>query len=307
MPEIIEGGHLYIAQPPLYKVAKGRSEVYLKDDTALENYLVDAGIDALLLETPGGARSGQDLRGLIEHGRRLRALMRYVPRSLDHGLVEALALTGALDPDLDTAGRHSAAATAATWLNAAERALTGGAEAVWTVEAVEGGGYTLERRWRGVSDHHAIDAGFLASQEARRMHKLAAEQAESYARPGRLVKASGAAAEVETEVADGEENDVPAATNAKANPVTRPSELLEAIFAHSRKGLAISRYKGLGEMNAEQLWETTLDPSNRSLLRVEAEQADVAHEIFERLMGDEVEPRRDFIQTNALSVANLDV
>src|SRR3546814_6069521 len=82
MPEIIQGGHLYIAQPPLYKVAKGRSEVYLKDDTALENYLVDAGIDALLLETPGGARSGQDLRGLIEHGRRLRARMRY--RSEEH-------------------------------------------------------------------------------------------------------------------------------------------------------------------------------------------------------------------------------
>ncbi|HEV7314628.1 DNA topoisomerase (ATP-hydrolyzing) subunit B [Sphingopyxis sp.] len=307
MPEIIEGGHLYIAQPPLYKVAKGRSEVYLKDDTALENYLVDAGIDALLLETPGGARSGQDLRGLIDHGRRLRALMRYVPRNLNHGLIEALALTGALDPDLDTAGRHSAAATAATWLNAAERALTGGAEAVWTVEAVEGGGYTLERRWRGVSDHHAIDAAFLGSQEARRMHKLAAEQADSYARPARLVKATGAAAEVEAEIADGEEPDLPAATSAKASPVTRPSELLEAIFAHSRKGLAISRYKGLGEMNAEQLWETTLDPANRSLLRVEAEQADVAHEIFERLMGDEVEPRRDFIQTNALSVANLDV
>src|SRR3546814_5096428 len=101
--------------------------------------------------------------------------------------------------------------------------------------------------------------------------------------------------------------EVPATTNAKANPFTRPSELLEAILAHSRKGLAISRYKGLGEMNAEQLWETTLDPSHRSLLRVEAEQADVAHEIFERLMGDEVEPRRDFIQMNALSVANLDV
>src|SRR3546814_9878366 len=123
--------------------------------------------------------------------------MRYVPRRLDHGLVEALALTGALDPDLDTAGRHSAAATAATWLNAAERALTGGAEAVWTVEAVEGGGYTRERRWRGVSDHHAIDSGFLASQEARRMHKLAAEQADSYSGPGRSVKASGEAAEIE--------------------------------------------------------------------------------------------------------------
>jgi DNA gyrase subunit B len=233
--------------------------------------------------------------------------MNYVPRSLDHALVEALALTGALDPALDTAGRHSAAATAARWLGAAERALTGGNEAVWTVEAVEGGGYTLERRWRGVSDHHVIDAAFLASQEARRLHKLAAEQAETYTSPARLVKASGAAPVEADPVEDGEEGETIAATGAKANPVTRPSELLDAIFAHSRKGLSISRYKGLGEMNAEQLWETTLDPSNRSLLRVEADQADVAHEIFERLMGDEVEPRRDFIQTNALSVANLDV
>ncbi|WOF43718.1 DNA topoisomerase (ATP-hydrolyzing) subunit B [Sphingopyxis indica] len=305
MPEIIENGHLYIAQPPLYKVAKGRSEVYLKDDTALENYLVDAGIDALLLESAGGARSGNDLRTLIEHGRRLRALMRYVPRTLDHGLVEALALAGALDPALDTAGRHSAAETAAQWLNAAERAITGGAEALWTVEAVEGGGYTLERRWRGVSDHHVVDAAFLASQEARRLHTLASEQAETYASPARLVKGTAAA----TTGADAEEEDgeAIASSSAKASPVTRPSELLDAIFAFSRKGLSISRYKGLGEMNAEQLWETTLDPANRSLLRVEAEQADVAHEIFERLMGDEVEPRRDFIQTNALSVANLDV
>jgi DNA gyrase subunit B len=317
MPEIIEGGHLYIAQPPLYKVAKGRSEVYLKDDTALENYLVDGGIDALMLETTGGARSGADLRDLIEHGRRLRALMRYVPRGHNYELIEALALNGALDPALDSAGRTAAGVRAAEWLNAAERALTGGAEAKWTITAGDGG-YTLEKRWRGVSDHHAIDAAFLASQEARRLHKLASEQADTYAHPGRLVKGSSAAAqaadaaalaaadaaEVDAEASD---SDLPAVASGKVTPITRPSELLEAIFAHSRKGLAISRYKGLGEMNAEQLWETTLDPSNRSLLRVEAEQADVAHEIFERLMGDEVEPRRDFIQTNALSVANLDV
>jgi DNA gyrase subunit B len=317
MPEIIEGGHLYIAQPPLYKVAKGRSEVYLKDDTALENYLVDGGIDALMLETMGGARSGADLRGLIEHGRRLRALMRYVPRGHNYELVEALALNGALDPALDSAGRTAAGIKAAEWLNAAERALTGGIEAKWTIVAGDGG-YTLEKRWRGVSDHHAIDAAFLASQEARRLHKLATEQAETYANPGRLVKGSGAAAQAADAAAlaaasaaeddaEASDSDLPAATVGKVTPITRPSELLEAIFAHSRKGLAISRYKGLGEMNAEQLWETTLDPSNRSLLRVEAEQADVAHEIFERLMGDEVEPRRDFIQTNALSVANLDV
>ncbi|MBL9064754.1 MAG: DNA topoisomerase (ATP-hydrolyzing) subunit B [Sphingopyxis sp.] len=314
MPEIIENGHLYIAQPPLYKVAKGRSEVYVKDDSALENYLVDGGIDALMLETTGGARSGADLRELIEHGRRLRALMRYVPRGHNYELVEALALNGALDPALDSAGRAAAALRAAEWLNTAERALTGGAEATWTVVANDGG-YTLEKRWRGVSDHHTIDAAFLASQEARRLHKLASEQAESYAHPARLVKGSGAAALATAEAAaepvdddtDAGDSDLPAAASGKVTPITRPSELLEAIFAHSRKGLAISRYKGLGEMNAEQLWETTLDPANRSLLRVEAEQADIAHEIFERLMGDEVEPRRDFIQTNALSVANLDV
>src|SRR3546814_10810016 len=107
MPEIIENGHLYIAQPPLYKVAKGRSEVYLKDDNALENYLVDAGIDALLLESAGGARSGSDLRMLIEHGRRLRSLMHYVPRTLDHGLVAALALTGALRSEEHTSELQS--------------------------------------------------------------------------------------------------------------------------------------------------------------------------------------------------------
>jgi len=317
MPEIIEAGHLYIAQPPLYKVAKGRSEVYLKDDTALENYLVDGGIDALMLETTGGARSGADLRDLIEHGRRLRALMRYVPRGHNYELIEALALNGALDPALDSVGRTAAGVRAAEWLNAAERALTGGAEAKWTIVAGDGG-YTLEKRWRGVSDHHAIDAAFLASQEARRLHKLASEQTETYAHPARLVKGSSAAAQAAEAAAlaaadaaeddaEASDSDLPAASIGKVTPITRPSELLEAIFAHSRKGLAISRYKGLGEMNAEQLWETTLDPSNRSLLRVEAEQADVAHEIFERLMGDEVEPRRDFIQTNALSVANLDV
>ena len=149
MPEIIEGGYLYIAQPPLYKVAKGRSEVYLKDDTALENYLVDGGIDALMLETTGGARSGDDLRDLIDHGRRLRALMRYVPRGHNYELVEALALNGALDPALDSAGRTAAGVRAAEWLNAAERALTGGIEAKWTITAERRRLYAGEALARG--------------------------------------------------------------------------------------------------------------------------------------------------------------
>ena len=306
MPEIIEKGHLYIAQPPLYKVAKGRSEVYLKDDAALENYLVDAALDGLRLETAGGARSGADLRGLIEHARRTRALMRYVPRRYDGGLVEALALNGALDPALDVAARTAAAARTAPWLDAADAATGGTREARWTIGTADGG-YVAERRWRGVSDHHVIDAGFLASQEARRVHALAVAEVDSYAAPARLVKLTGAQAAAEPESDDDAAEAAPAARAPASTVVTRPSDLLEGVFAYSRKGLAIARYKGLGEMNAEQLWETTLDPSNRSLLRVEAEQADLAHDIFERLMGDEVEPRRDFIQANALNVANLDV
>lgn len=309
MPEIIEGGYLYIAQPPLYKVAKGRSEVYLKDDAALDQYLVDAGIDSMRLETTGGARSGNDLRGLIDHARRMRNLMRYIPRRYDGALIEALALSGALDPEADDAARDSALANVATWLT------TGDHDARWSAKRLESGGYHLERLWRGVTDHHPIEAAFLGSQEARRLHTLASERSEDYAKTSKLVRlsASEKAAEVANadnlaEDADGLDDEAMAAVDdAKGTAVTRPSELLNAVFASSRKGLSFQRYKGLGEMNAEQLWETTLDPIHRSLLQVEIEQADVADEIFTRLMGDEVEPRRDFIQDNALNVANLDV
>jgi len=295
-PEIIARGHLFIAQPPLYKVAKGRSEVYLKDDTALDQYLVDAGVGALILETTQGARSGDDLRGLIEHARRMRTLMRYVPRRYDPAIIEALALGGALDPENDAAARAAAVARVAAWLDA------GDTEARWTGAATEGG-YVLERMWRGVRDHHAIDAAFVQSAEARKLHSLAGEQVSTYATPSRLVALKAAQAAPTRE--DGEEAEAPVDTRGVA--VNRPSELLEAVLGAGRKGLSVQRYKGLGEMNAEQLWETTLDPANRSLLQVEVSQADVADEIFTRLMGDVVEPRREFIQENALSVANLDV
>ena len=295
MPEIVSGGHLYIAQPPLYKVAKGRSEVYLKNDAALDDYLVDAGVGSLLLETEGGARSGEDLRSLIDHGRRMRTLMAYVPRRYDSSLIEALALTGALDPKLRPADRAEAAARVAAWQGRSDP------EANWSGIATEEGGYHLVRLWRGVSDHHIVDAAFVASAEARKLHALAAEQAESYLRTSRLVSLKASEKAVEQD--EGEE----AVADTRGKPISRPSELLDAVLASGRKGLAIARYKGLGEMNAEQLWETTLDPANRSLLRVEVAQADVADEIFTRLMGDVVEPRREFIQENALSVANLDV
>ncbi len=296
MPELIERGHLFIAQPPLYKVARGRSEVYVKDDNALDQYLVEAGLGALRLETGGVARGLPEFQELVEHARRMRTLMRYVPRRYDPTIIEALALAGALAPDMRGDDRLAAIQKVATWLDAADP------EARWTGRVAEEGGYHLERAWRGVTDHHIIEPAFMASAEARKLHGLAAEQVDNYAVASRLVSARSAITAVE----EGEDDDAPM-PDTKGIAVSRPSDLLEAILAAGRKGLSIQRYKGLGEMNAEQLWETTLDPANRSLLRVEIQQADVADEIFTRLMGDVVEPRREFIQNNALSVANLDV
>jgi DNA gyrase subunit B len=312
MPEIIERGHLFIAQPPLYKVAKGRSEVYLKDDARLDDYLVDAGIGLMRLETNEGARTGDDLRALADHARRVRSLMRYVPRRYDPAIIEALALTGALDPGLKPAQQAQAVARAAAWLQAADE------ESTWTGDTGADGDYVLRRLWRGVTDHHVVDHKFVGSAEARKLHTLSAEQTATYTTASRLVSVKGAAAaEAEAEEADPDGDDphskldgVPPperAPDARGILVRRPTELLDAILAAGRKGLAIQRYKGLGEMNADQLWDTTLDPDNRSLLRVEVLQADLADEIFTRLMGDVVEPRREFIQENALNVANLDV
>ncbi|WP_374529710.1 DNA topoisomerase (ATP-hydrolyzing) subunit B [Novosphingobium sp.] len=303
MPEIIRSGHLFIAQPPLYKVAKGRSEVYLKDGAALDRYLVEAGIAGRVLETVGGTRGGQDLEALVEHAMRMRSLMGFVPRRYDPAIVEALALAGVLNPELDRAGREAALARTALWLDAGDR------EAKWSAELTVEGAVLVKRVWRGVTDAYPIDASFLTSAEARKLARLAAENADVYAAPSRLVRASAAAEEpVEVDAAEGGEDEAqPARTIAAKDQVTRPSELLEAVLAGGRKGLSIARYKGLGEMNAEQLWETTLDPENRSLLQVKVEDADVTDEIFTRLMGDVVEPRRDFIQENALNVANLDV
>ena len=307
MPELIEAGHLMIAQPPLYKVARGRSEVYLKDDAALDEYLVDAGLDGLILDTKEGQRSGADLRTLVDHARRVRTLMRYAPKKYDPAMLEALALRGALDPNIDKTKRSANIAKVAEWL------AMGDEEASWSGEVAAEGGYLLKRLWRGVTDAFIIEPSFLTSAEARKLHALASEQSASYASPSILktLKKGGSSAEVTAEsgdIADGEEAAADEQeTKGKAIPITRPSELLDAVLAAGRRGLSIQRYKGLGEMNAEQLWETTLDPANRSLLRVEAGQADIADEIFTRLMGDVVEPRREFIQENALSVANLDV
>tara|TARA_B110001454_G_C12698646_1_gene425584 strand:- start:616 stop:1878 length:1263 start_codon:yes stop_codon:yes gene_type:complete len=301
MPQIIENGHLYIAQPPLYKATRGRSEVYLKDDTALDQYLVDNGVDTMALETHQGVRLGADLRSLIDHARRMRTVMRYVPRRYDARIIEALALNGALDVELSEAARTAALADAVRWMD------THDAEGAWTGSMSEEGGYHFQRNWRGVTDHMVVEAAFLGSAEARKLHATVAEQVDTYRQPSRLITAKAMAAE-DAAAASDDGDELPSIASTKgATVISRPSELLDAILAAGRKGLAIQRYKGLGEMNAEQLWETTLDPEARSMLRVGIEQADVADEIFTRLMGDVVEPRREFIQDNALNVANLDV
>ena len=235
----------------------------------------------------------------------MRTLMRYVPRRYDPMIIEALALGNGLDPAASREARGESLKTVVNRLDAADQ------DARWSSRVTEDGGYHFERLWRGVTDHHIVEAAFLASAEARKLHALAVEQAPAYLLPSKLIssKATAAAdAEAAAVIAEGaEDSDEPVAIAKGETLVSRPSQLLDAILLFGRKGLAIQRYKGLGEMNAEQLWETTLDPQNRSMLVVQVDQADVADAIFTQLMGDVVEPRRDFIQENALSVANLDV
>lgn len=309
MPEIIKAGHLFIAQPPLFKVAKGRSEVYLKDQPALDRYLVDAGLQGRVLETSGGTRGAEELRSLVDGALRLKNLLAFVPRRYDSGIIEQMALVGALEPGL--AGEALAAALG----RAAGRLGAGDREARWSAYQRDDGTVVFERLWRGVKDVHEIEARFLSSTEAHKLHGLAAAQAEAYTDPVKLVRAGAEVEEPEPEVPATPDDPLAGEAEEAAPPpaatfdgtISRPSQLLEAIFAAGRKGLSISRYKGLGEMNAEQLWETTLDPEARVLLQVKVEDADVTDEIFTRLMGDIVEPRREFIQDNALNVANLDV
>ncbi|MXO86653.1 DNA topoisomerase (ATP-hydrolyzing) subunit B [Altererythrobacter aurantiacus] len=306
MPEIVKAGHLFIAQPPLYKVGKGRSEMYLKDNPALDRYLVDAGLQGRILEVGGEPRGEGELRGLVDHALQMRGILGFVPRKYDTAIIEQTALAGAFDPELTDDGRRGALEAAARRLAMSDD------DAQWSVDIRDSGLVQFHRKWRGVTDVFDIEASFFASAEARKLHRIASEFADVYAQPIRLVKAS----EVEQQAEDGgtqtpaEESDGPTGAASAASDedaITRPTRLLDNVLAAGRKGLSVQRYKGLGEMNPDQLWETTLHPENRALLQVEVEDADVTDEIFTRLMGDVVEPRREFIQNNALNVANLDI
>ncbi|MWV26612.1 DNA topoisomerase (ATP-hydrolyzing) subunit B [Aurantiacibacter rhizosphaerae] len=299
MPEIIRAGHLFIAQPPLYKVAKGKSEVYLKDQGALDRYLVENGLQDRVLETGEGARSGADLTDLVEKALQLKNLLAFAPRKYDPAVIEAMAMAGALEPGLSSADRDTRLTHAAGQIQLSDP------EADWSARTTETGDVRFDRVWRGVTDVHMIEEKFLESAEARKLNTLGVAQAETYASLARLVKAGSGEAQSVSDDADETDADAPAFDPETA--ITRPTQLLDAVLTAGRKGLSISRYKGLGEMNAEQLWETTLDPDNRELLQVKVEDADVTDEIFTRLMGDVVEPRREFIQDNALNVANLDI
>ncbi|MBE7183079.1 MAG: DNA topoisomerase (ATP-hydrolyzing) subunit B [Methylobacterium mesophilicum] len=286
MPELIERGHLYIAQPPLYKVSRGKSSQYLKDQAAFEDYLIGSGLDEASLElATGEVRSGPDLRTAVEDALNVRKLLDGLHSRYDRKVVEQAAIAGALDPDLfNDLGRANAMAEAvAARLDAVSEDIERGWTGRLQTSNDGSGGFVFERMLRGVKEVATLDMALIGSADARQLSRLSTRLGEVYGSSPRLKRRE------------------------TSEEVSGPMHLLDLVFASGRRGVTMQRYKGLGEMNAEQLWETTLDPNVRSLLKVNVNDVADADSLFSRLMGDDVEPRRDFIQENALSVANLDV
>jgi len=281
MREIIDRGHLYIAQPPLYKVSRGKSEQYLKDERALEDYLIGTGLDDCLFKSAAGDdRKGRDLLALVEEARIVRNVLRNLHSRYDRKVVEQAAIAGVLRHEI-TANIETADA-AADYIARRLDVLADEVERGWIGRFTEGQGFTFERTVRGVKDVAVIDDALLASADARKLDDYAPRLQDAYARPGVLRRG-------DTETM-----------------IHGPVDLFEAVTDAGRKGVTLQRYKGLGEMNPGQLWETTLDTEARSLLQVKIKEVDEADDIFTKLMGDVVEPRREFIQDNSLS-ANVDV
>jgi DNA gyrase subunit B len=281
MREIIDQGYLYIAQPPLYKVARGKSERYLKDERALEDYLIETGLDDCVFAPGAGEeRKGLDLRSLIDDARAIRSVLRNLHGRYNRNVVEQAAIAGVFGKEIysDPEKANAAAEYMASRLDRQAEEVEHG----WSGRFVEGQGFVFERTVRGVKDAAIIDDAFLGSAEARKLHEYRVRLQDVYARPGKLRRKDS------------------------EDPIFGPVSLFEAVTNAARKGLNLQRYKGLGEMNPEQLWETTLDNQARSLLQVKVKEIDEADDIFTKLMGDVVEPRREFIQDNSLS-ATVDV
>ena len=283
MPELIERGYVYIAQPPLYKAKRGNSIIYLKDDREMEDYLINGGCEDAYLETADGERiMGQDLVAYVESTKKARNLVSLLSTKAPEHIVEQMAIAGLFDKAIlaDRAMLQPELDKLAVRLDELEAEYDRG----WKAEALENGNISFHRTLRGVREEHIVGASVLDSAEARMLNDMKNFLAENFTKTLKLVAKGGA----ETVV---------------AGPVT----LVDAIMSAGKKGISLQRYKGLGEMNPEQLWETTLDPEARSLLQVKIDQLEEADEVFSTLMGDVVEPRKEFIQENALNVVNLDI
>ncbi len=280
MRDIIDRGHLFIAQPPLYKVARGKSEQYLKDERALENYLIASGLEEAVLRLFSGEhRAGEDLRQLVEQARAIRNVLNGLHSRYNRQVVEQAAITGVLTPDIF--GDPQKAVEAAKYIARRLDALSEETERGWRGEFKEEG-FRFERTVRGVKEVAILDHALLGSADARKLDEHASTLQQTYPRLATLHR---------------KDEDI---------PIHGPVGLFEAVTNAGRKGLTLQRYKGLGEMNPNQLWETTLDANARSLLQVNVKAIDEADDIFTKLMGDIVDPRREFIQENALT-ASVDV
>ena len=281
-PELLTRGHIYIAQPPLYKATRGRTEQYLKDERALEDYLLEWGLDEAVYKTRDGVEhAGQDLLSILQQARDITHAINNLNTRYNRSLVEQAAIVGGLDPeglsDPDRIG-----ATMSRVANRLDR-ISDELERGWSGEITDDDGLAFSRTVRGVAETHQLDRALLQSADARKLRQMAERLDEIY-------------------------GGVPTLTRkGETIPVFGPSSLFKAVTDSGRKGLSLQRYKGLGEMNASQLWETTLDPNARTLLKVEINESTEADEIFTALMGDLVEPRKEFIQDNALNVSNLDI
>jgi DNA gyrase subunit B len=283
MPELIERGYVYIAQPPLYKAKRGNSIIYLKDDREMEDYLINGGCDDAYLEKVDGERIlGQDLVAYVESTKKARNLVSMLSVKAPEHIVEQMAISGLFDKEIlaDANRLKPALDNLTARLDNLEAEYDRG----WKADILENGSISFYRTLRGVREEHIVGASILESGEAKMLNTMKEFLAENFSQPLKLVSKTGG----ETVI---------------AGPVT----LVDAVMAAGKKGITLQRYKGLGEMNPEQLWETTLDPEARSLLQVKIDQMEEADEVFSTLMGDVVEPRKDFIQENALNVVNLDI